>query len=1021
MSESLPANDETAQLLTKKAWGDFVHDFDDTVRANVTVGILNQIPIESTMSIKGLYGKLLAKIQQGAGKPGATSATAFQMFRQYFPVTLPRTTSTLPSSPLHETEIVNLVDIPYAQIVSRLHTLSGETPQLTPEEEVTLRGRNYGVQALPEKLKGTHFHLVSCLKTLTGVNSFILMWDAGSCEISEIGSTFDLAKVIPGFNINEKYIVYILNSKGNLSDPAPKPTIDTLSSKNDNIELYFLEEVDPAAPTVYPIWQTEKEDPRADVYSGYTFTTRRTEGKRVSATLRTPGGTTIDIADVKESSKVANAVANAVFALLIEDPVEKIMAYFLLKRMGDWCQAVDLRDTTQKYRIRGQDSDGDATLVGGGRSGEVVTLADLQDQGAIPILITNDRILLAYAVALGLNVIFTTVRALANWLVYFHNKDSGRTDDRETVLAAAAAALPRVDALLAAVQRAKAGHESIVTSAVQTLSTLAADKPPDLSAFCTLRDSAFVLARLPRLEALASLKQLVQEEGQRAMTPQDIRVLRSALGKLRSALATVSATEAFLPALLPQAGLPPPPDTRVYPDAEKEVALMERLSAKLATTGLSTISDDYIQFQNLVERLASDARGTRLSVTLPDDAAIRASRFPYAATRASRAAPSFTSLGLLYGYVNRTMNPPAMTGGVRIEDGIGPYLQSLLQFAKTIRPYTLDTTTAAYITDREDFIAKDKNFIRLLTGKYTTVVDGFLAETFTPSVAKELLTVQTTDPQSIYAAVYGLLKCVLASFDDYYNRLLELQTVEYSSPDALTSLGFIEKNLDLLGAITTPIFDTPVLTQTALQSMRIAIDTWTKTDVGPTNPDTILQQYESVAGVEGTAGNPLDAWLTNEYMRTGQTVDKTFYILENRYHAVYTYHTARTLTKLLTDRDYIVEAFSKPLFQPGASTLLDFSRFLENIDPLQPNAAPTAASAIEKAITDAAKGILTQQAGGSRLRIRRALYGNARTPSARHGLYAGLRKRTGSRTTARVRQRSSHPRTWRQRKHLDRL
>jgi hypothetical protein len=58
---------------------------------------------------------------------------------------------------------------------------------------------------------------------------------------------------------------------------------------------------------------------------------------------------------------------------------------------------------------------------------------------------------------------------------------------------------------------------------------------------------------------------------------------------------------------------------------------------------------------------------------------------------------------------------------------------------------------------------------------------------------------------------------------------------------------------------------------------------------------------------------------------------------------------------------------------------------------------------------------------GGGLRIRRALYGNARTPSARHGLYAGLRKRTGPRTTARVRQRSSHPRTWRQRKHLDRL
>jgi hypothetical protein len=74
---------------------------------------------------------------------------------------------------------------------------------------------------------------------------------------------------------------------------------------------------------------------------------------------------------------------------------------------------------------------------------------------------------------------------------------------------------------------------------------------------------------------------------------------------------------------------------------------------------------------------------------------------------------------------------------------------------------------------------------------------------------------------------------------------------------------------------------------------------------------------------------------------------------------------------------------------------------------------------------------MPRQAGGvpreftlGGLRTRRALYKNAgsrTSSSARRGLYAGLRQRAWPRTTGRVRQHSSKPRTWRQRKHLDRV
>jgi hypothetical protein len=1010
MSTGLAATAETAQLLTNKAWGDFAHDFDDTVRANVTVGILNQIPIESTQSIKGAYRTLLERIQAASG--GKSSTTAFQMFKAGFPTTLPPDTgAALPQSVLHETDIVNLVNIPYQGIISKLHTTS---PQVVPMTPLQLRGRNYSVSAVPEKMNGVHAHMVSCLKALTGVNVFVLMWDAGSCEISEIGSAFDGTKVIPGFDPTQLYTVYILNSKGNLSDPAPKPTIDTLKSVNPNVKLVFLEEVDPTAPTVYPIWRTGGNDPKASVYSGYTFTTRRAPNeKRVSATLRTPSGLGIDIDDVKETSKVANAVANAVLAMLFGDPVEKIMAYFFLKRAGDWCQALDLDDMVQQYR---------AVQPGGGPP-EIVTLADLKARGAIPILITNDRVLLAYAVALGLNVIFTTVRATLNWLVFFRNLDEGRTDDAASVLAGASAILTqRIDPLIAQVTAAMGAHAGFIAQALAALSS--SSPAPDLRNFLLLRNSVFVLARLPRLTALTSLKQLLQTEGQLASSQQVTQQqLVGALGKLRSAITTMLSLESVLPTLIP----PPTAPALIYPDVARESQTITNLAGKLTAGGFSTTSDDYIQFQTLIDRLATDLKGLDWKgQLLPSDAQIRQSGIPYLATRASRASPGFTTLGLLYDYFNRTVGPPSMRGGAGVEAGLEPYVLEVLRSAKTIRPYTLETAAEAYAVDAEDFIAKDKNFIRELDGTHITVVDGFLThdidletvETLlTPAATNQVFVMQPGTPPSVSLKpaapgsaapavpfLYGLLKGVLTQVDVHYDALLGLQSQDEASPNALTSLRYIEQDITLLEAIAMPKDLEPVLTPQVIGRLFTAVNAWATATIPPANADAIITSLYQQASIDGGIG--LRSLLETEYKQRGERVDSTFYVEENALHAMYRYYTSRTLTRLLTARDYLIETFSTPLFTQGGPTLAAYSRYLQDLPVLKPvppsENAP--AAAVEKAITDSFLGktsgaVAPGTTGG--FQAPPTLSTNARTPEVipptggRRGLYTRLRQRAG--------------------------
>lgn len=137
------------------------------------------------------------------------------------------------------------------------------------------------------------------------------------------------------------------------------------------------------------------------------------------------GDSALNISDVGTTSNVKNSSLNGLaarFAAEIlgasakEGDRRKPYIYALLKRMGDWCQALSLLDRTRKYTSIDQTT-GNAIPGVADR-----TLSELLADGYEIGLVTNDRILLAYGTFLGLNVYFTSASPLS-CLVYFKNKD----------------------------------------------------------------------------------------------------------------------------------------------------------------------------------------------------------------------------------------------------------------------------------------------------------------------------------------------------------------------------------------------------------------------------------------------------------------------------------------------------------------------------------------------------------------------------------------------------------------------
>jgi hypothetical protein len=114
-------DDARLRLLAKAAWIDFVHDFNDSTRAKVTRGMLNDDPFGP---VKGNKIAGIDKLLYGAG-----GDTAFHVFKRMLselrfgdatPFQTVLTESGTPSGILHETDILADAGVPYKDAISAL-------------------------------------------------------------------------------------------------------------------------------------------------------------------------------------------------------------------------------------------------------------------------------------------------------------------------------------------------------------------------------------------------------------------------------------------------------------------------------------------------------------------------------------------------------------------------------------------------------------------------------------------------------------------------------------------------------------------------------------------------------------------------------------------------------------------------------------------------------------------------------------------------------------------------------------
>ena len=471
-------------VLLIAAYIDFVHDFNDSSRTSISVELLKGDPygvVPPKVKFVGIEA-LLAK----AGGRSATAFHAFKDIVSEILLRLIPDLDGIPKALqsnvasiraraiLHETDILDLIQLEYKTFISGLPP---DIPPPTPGTrvdarlQITVPGRDPGkltvsfgegerarsieyiATSYPTKLRGenkAHVHTAEAFHGVSGGRHvFVCMIDAASCSMDIIGDpwTFTPAQQAKGntnhlsymgqdYHSGESYHFFILNSKENISDPAGKSTVRNrvlplkVDPNQKNVFVYFLEEADPNHVSVFPTGTENIEDPvqkaNQSVFTPFTVDTRRTgtvDAPTVSAIARTTAGT-FTMSDVGTDSEVRSAAQRAVTQTLLNSPAEEVFLNFMMKRFGDWCQALCLRDTTRRYKVVfiNSSSTPDARFNPLYKEGDVVSLDDLQTiHKALIFLLTIDRVLLAFALALGINVIFTSKSGVigTSWMTLF--------------------------------------------------------------------------------------------------------------------------------------------------------------------------------------------------------------------------------------------------------------------------------------------------------------------------------------------------------------------------------------------------------------------------------------------------------------------------------------------------------------------------------------------------------------------------------------------------------------------------
>ena len=204
---------------------------------------------------------------------------------------------------------------------------------------------------------------------------------------------------------------YIIQNIENASDSADKVQNMTVKSGpvgSPTASLFYLRDI--GDTVVYPLWGAGELDQKSNIFASMQISLTRMKDGTVEADILA-NGQSFHIGDVANASNVKNASLAAAAILLEKGIVPEVFVYTLIKRMGDWCQALSMLDLDRVYNITNN----------AGVVSVQTTLRNMLVDTEIGV-VTNDRILFAFCLLHGLNVFLTSAMDIAR-LIYFKNNN----------------------------------------------------------------------------------------------------------------------------------------------------------------------------------------------------------------------------------------------------------------------------------------------------------------------------------------------------------------------------------------------------------------------------------------------------------------------------------------------------------------------------------------------------------------------------------------------------------------------
>jgi hypothetical protein len=437
-------------LFRNLARGDFRHDFNERVN---TRDLIMQSDENRFFEIAKRFSKK-GDVLLRTNFRKYVNQTIFDILSNSFDSILPPPPMTQNPTNIffHEPDLLSMVGIDFEGLKKDIKTLeigaAIEMKFTIPEvgaRDYIIRSSSYRQGARGETGYKENRNIAQMFREVTGgKQKFALIIDAsGGLPLTEILNT-SLNVYEPGGEF------FIIENIENSSDSATKLSNlkKTTDANRPPPKLSFLK--DKENTVVYPLWNFA-QDPKSNIYTSLKIVLNRISDDEVEANIihvDAEGNTiqTFNIGDVANSSNVKNATLAALAVFIDQGIVYESFVYTLIKRMGDWCQALSMLDLDRVYSILNQYQQ---------PTGET-TLRDMLVDTEIGV-VTNDRILLAFCILHGLNVFFTSAMDVAR-LIYFKNKNdlpAGPVlDQRSAQLYTSAQELPAIPDITSVIQDA---------------------------------------------------------------------------------------------------------------------------------------------------------------------------------------------------------------------------------------------------------------------------------------------------------------------------------------------------------------------------------------------------------------------------------------------------------------------------------------------------------------------------------------------------------------------------------------